>query len=167
MNPLRSRSAAAIFPCRTARLAAVAVLALFGAGATDTRAEWSIRETQGPGGSGPSLEMSYRSSGERLTLLCGAGAAFVSFSPGYRFPGRTDGVHDGHYQVDGGPVKQVRWRITGSSAFVTARFAELFLADIAGAAQVFIKFPAVEQTYDVTPLAQHARQLKAVCRLGM
>ncbi|WP_439573238.1 hypothetical protein [Phreatobacter sp.] len=155
-----------MIPRRTVRLTAVAVVALFCAGATDTRAEWSIRETQGPGGSGPSLEMSYRSSGERFTLLCGGGAAFVSFSPGYRFPGRTDGVHNGHYQVDGGPVKQVRWRITGSSAFVTARFANDFLLDLVTGDRVFIKFPGVEQTYDLSPLKPHAARLKTICGIG-
>ncbi|MFN3853865.1 MAG: hypothetical protein ACK4M0_05675 [Phreatobacter sp.] len=147
-------------------MAAVALMAVFCAGAGDVRAEWSIRETQGPGGSGPSLEMSYRSSGERLTLLCGAGAAFVSFSPGYRFPGRTEGVHDGHYQVDGGPVKPVRWRIAGALAFVTARFAAGFLLDLVTGDRVFITFPGVEQTYDLTPLRAHAARLKAICGIG-
>lgn len=166
MSVVRRRSAAGPSPRHPVRLAAVALMAVFCAGAGDLRAEWSIRETQGPGGAGPSLEMSYRSSGERLTLLCGGGAAFVSFSPGYRFPGRSDGVHDGHYQVDAGPVKTVRWRITGSSAFVTARFAADFLLDLVSGDRVFIKFPGVEQTYDLTPLKPHAARLKAVCGIG-
>ncbi|KAF0136995.1 MAG: hypothetical protein FD152_740 [Xanthobacteraceae bacterium] len=136
------------------------------AGGGPAHAEWRVRELQESSGSGPAIEMSYRSSGERLTMLCSAGAAFVSFAPGYRLPEVPGGIFEGHYSVDNGPLKPIRWRVTQFSAFVTARFAELFLADIAGAAQVFIKFPAVEQTYDVTPLAHHARQLKAVCRLG-
>jgi hypothetical protein len=137
------------------------------AAATGTaQAEWRVRELQESSGSGPAIEMSYRSSGERLTMLCSAGAAFVSFAPGYRLPEVPGGIFEGHYSVDNGPLKPIRWRVTQFSAFVTARFAELFLADIAGAAQVFIKFPAVEQTYDVTPLSQHARQLRSICRLG-
>ncbi len=130
-----------------------------------SRAEWRVRELQESSGSGPSIEISYRSSGERLTLLCSAGAAFVSFSPGYRLPEVPDGLFEGSYSVDNGPPKPIRWRVTRNSAFVTARFATLFLADIAGAAQVFIKFPAVEQTYDVTPISRHARRLKSICLL--
>ncbi len=141
--------------------------AVIAGGGSPALAEWRVRELQESSGSGPAIEMSYRSSGERLTMLCSAGAAFVSFAPGYRLPEVPGGIFEGHYSVDNGPLKPIRWRVTQFSAFVTARFAELFLADIAGAAQVFIKFPAVEQTYDVTPLAHHARQLKAVCRLGM
>lgn len=166
MNPRLTRFAAVLLPHRAVRLTAVALLAVACGGSGELRAEWSIRETQGAGGTGPSLEMSYRSSGERLTLLCGGGAAFVSFSPGYRFPGRTDGVHDGHYRVDGGPVKPVRWRITGSSAFVTARFAADFLLDLITGDSVFIKFPGVEQTYDLTPLRPHAARLKTICGIG-
>lgn len=166
MFALRSRSAADLPPRHHVRLAVVALIAVLCAGAGESRAEWSIRETQGPGGAGPSLEMSYRSSGERLMLLCGGGAAFVSFSPGYRFPGRADGVHDGHYQVDAGPVKPLRWRITGSSAFVTARFVADFLLDLVTGDRVFIKFPGVEQTYDLTPLKPHAARLKSICGIG-
>lgn len=166
MSVALRRSSAGQAPRHPVRLTVIVLMAVLCAGAGDVRAEWSIRETQGPGGSGPSLEMSYRSSGERLTLLCGGGAAFVSFSPGYRFPGRTDGVHDGHYQVSGGPVKPVRWRIAGSSAFVTARFAAGFLLDLVTGDSVFIKFPGVEQTYDLTPLRAHAARLKAICGIG-
>lgn len=129
-------------------------------------AEWSVRELPGPAGSGPALEMSYRSSGERFTLLCSAGAAFVSFAPGYRLPAVRDGVYDGHYSVDNGPLKPIRWRVTGASAFVTARFAENFLADIAGAAQVFIKFPGVEQTYDLTPIVSQTKRMQQICHLN-
>ena len=152
-------------PCRV--VLGVLTLTVIAAGGDAARAEWRVRELQESSGSGPAIEMSYRSSGERLTMLCSAGAAFVSFAPGYRLPEVPGGIFEGHYSVDNGPLKPIRWRVTQSSAFVTARFAELFLADIAGAAQVFIKFPAVEQTYDVTPLSQHARQLRSVCRLGM
>lgn len=152
-------------PCRV--VLGVLTLTVIAAGGGVARAEWRVRELQESSGSGPAIEMSYRSSGERLTMLCSAGAAFVSFAPGYRLPEVPGGIFEGHYSVDNGPLKPIRWRVTQSSAFVTARFAELFLADIAGAAQVFIKFPAVEQTYDVTPLSQHARQLRSVCRLGM
>lgn len=136
------------------------------AGLAQARAQWSVRELQGPAGMGPAIEMSYRSSGERLTLLCSAGAAFVSFAPGYRLPAQRGGLYDGHYSVDNGPLKPIRWRVTGTSAFVTARFAELFLADLNGAAKVFITFPGVEQTYDLTPIAQHAKRMQAVCRLN-
>jgi hypothetical protein len=136
------------------------------AAATPSRAEWRMRELQETSGSGPAIEISYRSSGERLTFLCSAGAAFVSFSPGYRLPEVQDGLFEGSYSVDNGPAKPIRWRVTRNSAFITARFAAQFLADIAEAAQVFIKFPAVEQTYDVTPVSRHARRLKTVCRLG-
>lgn len=130
------------------------------------RAEWRVRELQETSGSGPAIEISYRSSGERLTLLCSASAAFVSFSPGYRLPEVPDGLFEGSYSVDNGPPKPIRWRVTRNSAFVTARFATLFLADIAGAAQVLIKFPAVEQTYDVTAISHHAPRLKSICLLG-
>lgn len=68
--------------------------------------------------------------------------------------------------VDNGPLKPISWRLMPLSDFATARFAELFLTDIFGAAQVFIKFPAVKQTYDVTRVAHHSRQLKSVCRIG-
>jgi hypothetical protein len=135
-------------------------------GSGTASAEWLVRELPGASGSGPSLEMSYRSSGERFTLLCGGGASFVSFAPGYRIPAQRDGVFDGHYSVDNGPLKPIRWRITGTSAFVTARFADNFLADISGAAQVFIKFPGVEQTYDLTPLAAHTKRLRMLCHIG-
>lgn len=142
------------------------ILGLPLAGAGEAWAEWTVRELPGPGGSGPAIEMTYRSSGERLTLLCSAGAAFVSFAPGYRLPAQRDGVFDGAYSVDNGPQKPIRWRVTGTSAFVTARFAEIFLADISGAAQVFIQFPGVEQTYDLTPLTPHAMRLRTICHLA-
>ncbi|MGQ3354200.1 MAG: hypothetical protein ACT6XY_05665 [Phreatobacter sp.] len=150
-------------PQRRLPIGLVVLVAALAAG--PSRAEWRVRELQETSGSGPSIEMSYRSSGERLTLLCSAGAAFVSFSPGYRLPEVPDGQFEGSYSVDNGPPKPIRWRVTRNSAFVTARFATLFLADIAGAAQVFIKFPAVEQTYDVTPISRHARRLKSICLL--
>lgn len=149
---------------RSLLISVVASCALVMTGAP-AAAQWSVRELPGPAGTGPAIEMSYRSSGERLTLLCSAGAAFVSFAPGYRLPAQPEGVFDGSYSVDNGPAKPIRWRVTGTSAFVTARFAESFLADIAGAMQVFIQFPGVEQTYDLSALAPHARKIKSVCRL--
>jgi hypothetical protein len=146
-------------------LTGVLMLGAMMASGVAAHAQWSVRELPGPAGTGPAIEMSYRSSGERLTMLCSAGAAFVSFAPGYRLPAQPDGVFDGSYSVDNGPTKPIRWRVTGASAFVTARFAESFLADIAGAMQVFIRFPGVEQTYDLSPLAPHSRRIKSVCRL--
>jgi len=151
--------------CRRAVQTAVCIGAV-AAGIGMAHAQWRVRELQESTGSGPAIEISYRSSGERLTMLCSAGAAFVSFAPGYRLPDVPGGIFEGHYSVDNGPLKPIRWRVTQFSAFVTARFAELFLADIAGAAQVFIKFPAVEQTFDVTPVSLHAQRLRDVCRLG-
>ena len=106
-----------------------------------------------------------------LSVVRRAADAFVQrgrglrVAPGYRLPAQRDGVFDGSYSVDSGPQKPIRWRVTGTSAFVTARFAEAFLTDINGASQVFIQFPGVEQTYDLTPLAPHADRLKAVCHL--
>ncbi len=149
---------------RSLLIGVVALCALTMAG-HPASAQWSVRELPGPAGTGPAIEMSYRSSGERLTLLCSAGAAFVSFAPGYRLPAQPEGVFDGSYSVDNGPSKPIRWRVTGTSAFVTARFAESFLADIAGAMQVFIQFPGVEQTYDLSALVPHALKIRTLCRL--
>lgn len=150
------------YPVAALGLASAAVLA----GAGPAHAEWRIRELQDLQGAGPAIEMVYRSSGERLTLLCSGEAAFVSFAPGYRLPDVPGGIFEGHYSVDNGPLQPIRWRVTRLSAFVTARFAERFLAEIAGASQVFIKFPAVEQTYDVSPISRYEKRLRTVCRLG-
>ncbi len=125
-------------------------------------AQWRVREVQEQAGSGTHLEITYRSSGERLTLICGPGSAFVSFAPGYRMP-TSDAPVEGRYSIDGRPPKPVRWRITRNSAFITAGFAMTFVADLAGARQLEISFPAVEQTYDLTPLLPHAQKLRTLC----
>ncbi|MCZ8313422.1 hypothetical protein [Phreatobacter sp.] len=145
----------------TALAAGLACLGALALAPASAHAQWRVREVQEAHGA-PALEIIYRSSGERLTLLCSAGSAFVSFAPGYRLPA-SDALVEGHYSVDGRPAKTVRWQMTRNSAFITAGFATSFVADITGASQLSIAFPAVEQTYDLSPLRPHAARLRAIC----
>jgi len=146
----------------TALAAGLACIGTLVLASSTAHAQWRVREFHESANGGPAIEITYRSSGERLTLLCSAGTAFVSFAPGYRLPA-SDAPVEGRYSVDGRPPKPLRWRMTRNSAFITAGFATTFVADITGASQLEISFPAVEQTYDLTPLRPHAGRLRAVC----
>lgn len=160
--PLTPATTADPLAMTTALAAGLACLGAIALAPETAHAQWRVREYQEPAHGAPALEITYRSSGERLTVLCSAGTAFVSFAPGYRLP-VSDALVDGRYSVDGRPAKPVRWQVTRNSAFITAGFATGFVTDITGASQLSIAFPAVEQTYDLSPLRPHAARLRAVC----
>ncbi|QCK87427.1 hypothetical protein E8L99_17510 [Phreatobacter aquaticus] len=127
-------------------------------------AQWDIQHVPATPQSSASLEISYRSSGERLSIVCSHGIGLVSFSPGYRMLPSTLLV-EGIYRVDAEPPRPLRWRISGNLALVAAPDTQRLLSDLTGATKVFFSFAGVEQTYDLTPLRQRSELIHEACNI--
>jgi hypothetical protein len=140
-------------------LAAVACLP-----AATASAQWDIQHVPANPQSSGSLEVSYRSSGERLSIVCSHGVGLVSFSPGYRMQPSAVLV-EGIYRVDAEPPRPLRWRISGNLALVAAADTPRLLSDLTGATKIFFAFGGVEQTYDLTPLRLRADLIHEACNI--
>jgi hypothetical protein len=136
-------------------------LALMGSPA---RAQWDIQHVPATRQASASLEISYRSSGERLSIVCSHGIGLVSFSPGYRMEPSALLV-EGIYRVDAEPPRPIRWRISGNLALVAAPDTQRLLSDMTGASKIFFAFASVEQTYDLTPLKRQTGLIHEACNI--
>jgi hypothetical protein len=132
--------------------------------ATPVSAQWDIQHVPATPQSSASIEISYRSSGERLSIVCSHGIGLVSFSPGYRMLPSTLLV-EGIYRVDAEPPRPLRWRISGNLALVSAPDTQRLLSDLTGATKIFFSFAGVEQTYDLTPLRQRSGLIHEACNI--
>ncbi|MGL4291280.1 MAG: hypothetical protein ACRCVA_33320 [Phreatobacter sp.] len=133
--------------------------------AGSAQAQWLVQDIAAKPGSSAVLDLTYRSSGEKFTVVCSETGVFVSYSAGFRVDRPRDRPIAGIYQIDDGPSRPISWTTPGRTAYVSARYAEVFLRDIAGAGRLFIKFAGVEQTFDLTPLQPYAEAIRRRCRM--
>lgn len=141
------------------------VLSLLMLATREAGAQWLVQDIAARAGSSAVLDMTYRSSGEKFTVVCSETGVFVSYSVGYQIVrGRNESL-EGSYQVDDGPMRPIAWTAPGRTAYVGARYAEALLHDIAGADRLFIQFAGVEQTFDLTPLKPYAEAIRRRCRM--
>ncbi|QCI67787.1 hypothetical protein [Phreatobacter stygius] len=129
------------------------------------RAQWLVQDIAARPGSAAVLDLTYRSSGEKFTVVCSETGVFISYAAGFRVDRPRDRPIAGTYQIDDGPSKPISWTTPGRTAYVSARYAESLLRDIAGAARLFIQFAGVEQTFDLTPLLPYAESIRRRCRM--